>query len=56
MVFFINIYGRATDPPDKGNQIVGDNDIVHSRYENAHYDRSYLRTGTKCANMYATGV
>lgn len=38
MVFFINIYGRATDPPDKdkGNQICGgggDNDIVDNRYE-----------------------
>lgn len=32
MVFFINIYGRATDPPDKANQIVGDNDIAKNRY------------------------
>lgn len=38
MVFFINIYNRAADPPDKdkGNQIGsgggGDNDIVNNRY------------------------
>lgn len=41
MVFFINIYGRATDPPDKdkGNQIGGgggDNDINRNRYADTH--------------------
>lgn len=49
MVFFINIYGRATDPPDKdkGNQIGGgggDNDINRNRYADTHNKVGDCRT------------
>lgn len=48
MVFFINIYNRATDPPDKdkGNQIGsgGDNDIVNNsnRYATGEWRENHV--------------